>query len=117
MTAVAAIGGSLLLQLAALLFLVGFLASPISPMSPLYFFIGIVVVVAAAGVFTRARSRPVLLIAALTGYALGLLALSEFVNGSVLPAAALVVYALLATDAGALLTFGALRLTREHASG
>jgi hypothetical protein len=115
MTAVAVIGGSLLLQLAALLVLAGFLTGPVSPMSPLYFFLGFVAIVAAAGVFTRARSRPVLLAAALTGYALGALTLSEVINGSILPAAALVVFALLATDAGALLTFGALRLRSERA--
>lgn len=115
MTAVAAIGGSLLLQLAALLVLAGFLIGPVSPMSPVYLFLGFVAVVAAAGVFTRARSRVVLLGAALTGYALGALTVSEVVNGSFLPAAALGVFALLAVDAGALLTFGALRVRSERA--
>jgi hypothetical protein len=115
MTALAAIGGSLLLQLAALLVLAALLTAPVSPMSPVYFFLGFVAVVAATGVFTRARSRAVLLAAALTGYVLGALTVAEVLNGSFLPAAALVVFALLATDAGALLTFGALRLRRDAA--
>jgi hypothetical protein len=112
MTAIAAVGGSLLLQLAALLFLVGFLAGPAAP---IYFFVAIIVVVAAAGVFSRRRSRLVLFMAALTGYALGALAVSQLLNGSFLPAAALVVFALFAADVGALLTFGALRLRVERA--
>jgi hypothetical protein len=112
MTAIAAIAGSLLLQLAALLFLAGFMAGPAAP---IYLFLGVIVVVASAGVFSRHHSRLVMFMAALTGYALGALALSQIVSGSFLPAMALVVFALLAADVGALLTFGALRLRLERA--